>query len=153
LLNWRRSPAAAAPTPGTDPMRFFPTVAALLLAAAAVMANDDWPQYRGPHGDGLSDSHGLPTHWSETEHVRWKTAVHDKGWSSPVVLGQQVWVTTAREDGKEFFAVCLDRATGKIVHDLRLFTEDNPAFCHPFNSYASPTPVLEEGRLYAHFGS
>src|SRR5207248_6420424 len=83
----------------------------------------------------------------------WKTAIHDKGWSSPVVLGRQVWVTTARADGKEFFAVGLDRGTGKILHDLKLFTEDDPAFCHPFNSYASPTPVLEEGRLYAHFGS
>lgn len=134
-------------------MRFFPTVAALLLAAAAVTANDDWPQFRGPNGDGLSDSHGLPTHWSETQNVRWKTAIHDKGWSSPVVRGHQVWVTTARADGKEYYAVCLDRATGKIVRDLKLFAEEDPAFCHPFNSYASPTPVLEEGRLYAHFGS
>jgi outer membrane protein assembly factor BamB len=126
---------------------------ALLLVAPTISAADNWPQFRGPNGTGLSDAKGIPTHWSESENIRWKTAIHDKGWSSPVVWGNQVWVTTARADGKEFFAIGLDRSSGKIVHDLKLFTEENPAFCHAFNSYASPTPVIEEGRLYAHFGT
>jgi outer membrane protein assembly factor BamB len=69
------------------------------------------------------------------------------------VLEGRVWVTTATEDGKRFSAVALDRVTGKIVHDLVVFTEEKPAFCHPFNSYASCTPALEPGRAYVHFGT
>lgn len=127
---------------------------ALLLCAPAVAA-DNWPQYRGPNGDGLSNAKAPPTKWSETENIRWKTAIHDKGWSSPVVWKDQVWVTTAHEDGEKFYAVCLDRKTGRVIHDLHLFDEA-PApkpNIKQYNSYASPTPVIEEGRLYAHFGS
>jgi outer membrane protein assembly factor BamB len=127
-------------------------LAALLIASAALAA-DDWPQFRGPNGDGVSDAKGVPTRWSETENVRWKTAIHDKGWSSPVVWKDQVWVTTAHEKGKEFYAVCLDRKTGKVVHDLHLFSEANPVDVSQYNSYASPTPAVEAGRVYVHFGS
>lgn len=113
----------------------------------------------------------MPTQWSEKENVRWKTAVHGRGHSSPVVLGEQVWVTTADEvpdpnpgpapkggqasTMKEvtFCAVGVDRATGKVLHDLKLRREEKPLFCHAFNTYASPTPYLEDGRLYAFFGS
>jgi outer membrane protein assembly factor BamB len=95
----------------------------------------------------------LPIKWSESENVQWKTAIHGKGWSSPVVWGDQIWLTTATADGHEMFGVCVDRATGKIVHDLKIFENQKPAFCHPFNSYASPTPVIEEGRVYLHFGT
>ena len=142
------------------------------LAAVSAAADDSWPGYRGPTADGRSAAKNLVTTWSETENVRWKTAVHGKGWSSPVVLGKHVWVTTADEVPAEkapppkkgdppanpvkevsFFAVCADLGTGKIVHDVKLATEQNPAYCHPFNTYASPTPFVEEGRLYAHFGS
>jgi outer membrane protein assembly factor BamB len=134
-------------------MRYCLTLAALLAVTAVAHAGDTWPQFRGPAGDGISDAKELPTHWSETENVRWKAPVHDKGWSSPVVWGDQVWVTTAREDGHEFYALGFDRATGKLLHDVKVFEEEHPAFCHPFNSYASPTPVIEAGRLYAHFGA
>lgn len=149
---------------------------ALVLAAglAPALAADNWPQFRGPTGDGHADDAKIPTTWDEKtgENVRWKTAVHGKGWSSPVVWGNQVWMTTADEvdSGKTvkaptapgqrgsveevtFFAVCVDRKTGKVVHDVKLSHEKNPAFCIPFNSYASPTPVVEEGRVYAHFGA
>ncbi len=148
-------------------MRLRSAVAALLLASASgglrpplAGAADNWPEFRGPHGDGRADAKGVPTKWSEAENVRWKTAIHGKGWSSPVVWGDRVWLTTVDEvtKGKEvdratFFAVCVDRKTGAVVHDLKLFDETKPAFCHPFNSYASPTPALEDGRVYAHFGS
>jgi outer membrane protein assembly factor BamB len=123
-----------------------------LAFVAGGWAGENWPQFRGPNGDGLSDSTGLVTKWSETENIRWKTPIHDKGWSSPVVWGKQIWMTTAPADGKAYYAVCVDRKTGAVIHDLKLFTEENPAFCHPFNSYASPTPVIEEGRIYVHFG-
>ncbi len=123
------------------------------LVATPLIAADHWPQYRGPHGNGISDSQNVPITWSETENIRWKVPIHDKGWSSPVVWGDQIWLTTARADGKAFYAMCLDLKTGKVIHDKELFTETNPAFCHDFNSYASPTPAIEEGRVYVHFGS
>jgi outer membrane protein assembly factor BamB len=116
-------------------------------------ANDNWPEFRGPSADGHSDATGLPLHWSETENIRWKTPIHDKGWSSPVIWGNRIWLTTATADGKEMFVVCVDRDTGKVVHDIKLFEVANPAFCHPYNSYASPTPVVEANRVYVHFGS
>jgi outer membrane protein assembly factor BamB len=147
-------------------------LSALALAVSLAPGGDSWPGFRGPTADGRSDAKNVATIWGEKENLRWKTAVHGKGWSSPVVLGNQVWVTTADEVPAEkaapprkgdppanpikevsFFAVCVDRETGKVVHDIKLGTEANPAYCHPFNSYASPTPFVEEGRLYAHFGS
>jgi len=128
-------------------------VMALTPALSRLSAGENWPEFRGPTGDGHADATGLPLRWSETENIRWKTPIHDKGWSSPVIWGSQIWLTTATVDGKQLFAVCLDRETGKIVHDIKVFEVDKPAFCHPFNSYASPTPVIEQGRVYVHFGS
>ena len=125
----------------------------LLTATSAAAAAENWPQFRGPNGDGNSAETGLPISWSETEHVAWKTAIHGKGWSSPVIWDNQIWMTTAPEDGKQLFAVCVDRETGRIVHDIWVFEIDKPQYCIPLNSYASPTPVVEEGRVYVHFGA
>jgi outer membrane protein assembly factor BamB len=126
---------------------------ALFACVVAVTGGENWPQFRGPRGNGWAVAHALPVEWSETSNIRWKTAIHGKGWSSPVIWGNQIWMTTAPADGKERFAVCVDRQTGKIVHDIKVFTDEDPAFCHPYNSYASPTPVVEAGRVYVHFGS
>jgi len=95
----------------------------------------------------------VPLTWSEEKNVRWKTAVHGKAWSSPIVLENQVWMTTADEKGHELSAVALDRDSGKIVHDMKLFHVETPQYAHPFNSYASPSPVGEPGRVYLTFGS
>lgn len=137
------------------PKPIFPAVlfACTLLCAARGFADENWPQFRGPTAQGLSTATGLPLTWSETENVKWKTALHGKAWSSPVVWGGQIWVTSATEDGKELFAVALDRATGKILHDLKLFSVAEPQYADKFNSYGSPTPVIEEGRVYVTFGS
>jgi outer membrane protein assembly factor BamB len=140
-------------------MRF--ALAVLLLFPAALLADEAWPQFRGPGGKGLSPATNLPTQWSESSNIVWKTAIHDKGWSSPVVLGKQIWLTTAHSEGEDpthpdrtkFYAVCIDRDSGKIIHDIQLFDVARPAFCIAFNSYASPTPVIEEGRVYVHFGA
>jgi outer membrane protein assembly factor BamB len=129
---------------------------ALLLSAvllAGLPAHADWPQFRGPEGTGVSMARGVPLTWSETKNVKWKTAIHGRAWSSPVVLGGQVWLTTATEDGRDLFAVAVDRETGRVVHDLKLFHVEKPQYAHPFNSYASPTPVIEAGRVYVTFGS
>ncbi len=124
-----------------------------LILTADASAGENWPQFRGINGTGRSEATGLPTRWSEKENITWKTPIHDKGWSSPVIWGNQIWLTTGRADGKELFALCIDRETGKILHDCKVFDVFEPAYCHPFNSYASPTPVIEEGRVYVHFGT
>ena len=85
--------------------------------------------------------------------MKWRVDIHGKGWSSPVIWKEQIWLTTATEDGKQMYAICVDRETGRIVHDILVFENEQPRFCHPTNSYASPTPIVEEGRVYVHFGS
>ncbi len=124
-----------------------------LPSSAAAKRDLNWPQFRGPDGQGHSNATGLPTTWSETENVRWKTPIHGRGWSSTVIWGDQIWLTTATPDGKELFAVCVDLATGKITHNQKLFDVEKPQEAHTFNSYASPTPVIEQDRVYITFGS
>jgi outer membrane protein assembly factor BamB len=125
----------------------------LILLSLFVYAGDDWPQFRGPEGTGHSDARDLPLNWSETNNVVWKTPIHDRGWSSPVVYGDQIWLTTATQDGRKLYAICVNRETGRVVQDMKLFEVAQPQYAHPFNTYASPTPVIEEGRVYVTFGS
>jgi outer membrane protein assembly factor BamB len=137
-------------------MRIPMTLLAAAALTAAALAGDNWPMFRGPQNDGHSDATGLPMTWGETEYVVWKTAIHDKGWSSPVVWGDQVWMTTAKADGTQLFAVCVDRKTGEILRDIKLYEQEKQDPAHNpggKNSYASPTPAIEEGRVYIHFGS
>lgn len=124
-----------------------------LSALLVILAFAQWPQFRGPDGNGVSTATGLPVTWSETQNVLWKTPIHGRAWSSPVILGRQVWVTTATPDGKQLSALAVDKDTGRILFDLKLFDVANPQFAHSFNSYASPTPVVETGRVYVTFGS
>jgi outer membrane protein assembly factor BamB len=117
-------------------------------------ASENWPQFRGPHGDNHADDAQLPLTWGERKNIVWKTAIHDKGWSSPVIWGDQVWLTTAKADGKQLYALCIDRASGKVRHDLKMFDVEEPSeLWQRFNSFASPTPAIEEGRVYVHFGT
>ncbi len=127
--------------------------ASLFALAATSRAGENWPQFRGPTGQGIADATGLPVNWSETEHVKWKTPLKGKAWSSPVVWGAQIWVTTATEDGRQLGAIAVDRESGRMVHDLALFTVEQPQYADKFNSYGSPTPVIETGRIYVTFGS
>ncbi len=133
-------------------MRLIHFLGLTLALAAVVGASEDWPQFRGPDGQGHADATGLPRTWSETQNVKWKTAIPGEGWSSPVVLGTQVWLATALEDGKSLRAVCVDRDTGKLVHNVEVFHVAAPAPKHDLNSHASPTPVIEKGRVYFSFG-
>lgn len=123
------------------------------LFAVSGQATGHWPQFRGPDGNGQSDATELPVTFGEGERVKWKTSIHGKAWSSPVIWGRQVWLTTATEEGDQLSVVCLDRETGAVLHDKVLFRVASPQFCHKFNSYASPTPVIEDGRVYVTFGS
>lgn len=148
-----------------------------LLTAPNATGDDSWPQFRGPTGQGIARATDLPLRWSETENVVWKTPIVGRGWSSPVVLGDQIWLTTAteREASPELRketlvgnkmarqltvaqsvtlrAVCIDRNTGRTLHDVKLGVVENPPPIHSLNSFASPTAVVEQGSVYCHFGS
>lgn len=116
--------------------------------------NDTWPEFRGPSGTGRSDARGLPLEWSESKNVVWKTPIHGRGWSSPVVWGRKIWLTTATPDGKELSVLCVDRDSGAVLLDSKIFEVARPdELWRKYNSYASPTPVIEEGRVYVNFGS
>ena len=118
-----------------------------------VLAEDNWPDYLGPNQNGHTQANNLPITWSETENVTFKTEIHDRGWSSPLIWGEQIWMTTATADGHKMYAVCVDKNTGKILHDIHLFDVEEPKEINSVNSYASPTVAIEEGRVYAYFGT
>jgi len=129
-----------------------------LLCATAARA--DWADYRGPWGIGYAAAPGddkkigLPIKWSESENVKWKTPIPHKGWSSPIIMGKQIWLTTATEDGHDFFVICADTDSGKILFNEKLFHSDSPEpLGNDVNSYASPSATIEPGRVYVHFGS
>jgi outer membrane protein assembly factor BamB len=125
----------------------------LLVAVISAMTASQWTEFRGPQGTGIARDARIPERWSETENVRWKVPVHGRAWSSPVVLGQQIWLTTATPDGKQLYAMAFDKDTGKTIYDLKLFDVATPQFAHSFNTYASPSPIIEAGRVYVTFGS
>jgi outer membrane protein assembly factor BamB len=125
----------------------------LALVLLTIPLHAQWPQFRGPEGNGHASSPDLPLTWAEGKNVRWKTAIHGRAWSSPVILDGQIWMTTATPDGRQLFAVAVDRDSGKVLFDLKLFDVATPQYAHPFNSYASPSPVIEPGRVYVTFGA
>lgn len=126
----------------------------VMVLVGGLQAGENWPAYRGPQGDGLANAKNLPEKWSETENVLWKTEIPHKGWSSPVRWNDQIWCTGATDDGKKLYAYCLNLADGKIVHEILVFEVKEPQkLSNPVNGYASPTPVIEEGFVYVHFGS
>jgi outer membrane protein assembly factor BamB len=125
----------------------------LFLCLTIPILAQDWPEFRGPTGQGVSTEHGLPLIWSEIKNVRWKVAIPGKGWSSPAILGDHIWLTTATEEGKSLRAICVDRNTGAITQNVEVFRLKNLGPMSPKNSLASPTPVLEGDRVYLHFGA
>jgi outer membrane protein assembly factor BamB len=122
----------------------------LLLAAAATADAQDWPQFRGPTGQGHSPEHGIPLEWSEASHVSWKTRVPGIGWSSPVVSGGRIWMTTAVGSSLRVLAYAVD--SGREVVNVELFRRRGTE-THFKNSPASPTPVISGDRVYVHFGA
>ncbi len=113
-----------------------------------------WNQFRGPQGDGISSARDLPVEFSETKNVRWKVPVAGVGWSSPVIWGNQVWVTSGMHGGQQLLAICFDLETGKTLHRVSVFDVVKPGMeWSNQNPHASPTPFIEEGRIYVHYGS
>lgn len=144
------------------------------------VAGDDWPQFRGPGGQGDARGSVIPLTWSESENVAWIADLPGKGFSSPVVAGNRVWVTTAVEfkptaeqekeilkssrlEPKDFVrrqvagrvslrVLCFDIRNGQRIYDVEVASVESPEAIHVGNSYASPTPVINGDRLFVHFG-
>jgi outer membrane protein assembly factor BamB len=115
---------------------------------------EDWPAFRGPGGQGHSTETGLPLEWSETRNVAWKVGVPGRGWSSPVVSGGRVWLTTATEaGGGSLRLLSFDAATGRPVTDTELFRVRGSRAPNVKNSRASPTPIVDGDRVFVHFGA
>src|SRR5262245_47868862 len=132
--------------------RFLP----LLLALTALAARaEDWPQFRGPTGQGHSSESNLPLEWSESRNVKWKTPVPGLGWSSPVVAGGRVWLTAAvrERNATSLRLIAYDVETGREVVNGEVFRIANAVLLNPKNSLASPTAIVEGDRVYVHFGA
>jgi len=150
----------------------------LLATTAVALPATEWPQFRGPSGQGQATCAGWPLRWSEQENIAWKVPISGRGWSSPVVSGDQVWLTTAldtpasAEVAKRVLerkgegvpspqvashvtlkAICVSLSSGRVLRDVTLLEFAEPMVICAANSYASPTPVLDAGRLYCDFGT
>ena len=154
---------------------FFIILFAYFADLASIKA--DWLQWRGPMGQGIADQSKVPIEWSETKNIAWRAQLPGRGWSSPLIVGNQVWVTTAHEtiaseeQSKErlkantgsqplivlselrIHAICIDKETGEIIKDIEVLRKKDPQWIHKTNSYASPTPIIEDGRMYIQKGS
>ena len=151
----------------------------LCLMVTAGMAGADpatnWPQFRGPGGNGVAEGNALPDHWSATENIAWKTDIPGKGWSSPIVWGNRVFLTSVINTGQseapkkglyfggerkdlpnaphQWVVYALDLETGKVVWEKKVHEGTPAGPLHVKNSYASETPVTDGERVYALFGN
>jgi outer membrane protein assembly factor BamB len=131
----------------------FLVLAIFICSGLFAQTTENWTHLRGSQLNGHSQSKNAPVNWSETSNILWKTEIRGTAWSSPVVFGDQVWVSSATTDGKELFAVCTDFNSGKILKELMLFKPDSVQHIHPTNSYATSTPCIEQDFVYMHFGT
>lgn len=112
---------------------------------------ENWPQFRGPTGQGLSKEKNLPLHWSAGENVVWKTEIAGESWSSPIIWGDRVFVTTATDSGETCRVISLDRRSGKVLWNKEIFKQILRRK-EGRNTYATPTPATNGERVYACFG-
>ena len=152
-----------------------------LLVPCSLLAADSWPQFRGPGGDGIAQGQTIPTEFSESDGVTWKTDLPGLAWSSPVVWDGTIWLTTAIErvpteeekvellkkngiEERKFKQLSIAKSidlklmavslkTGSIKKTIDLTSIESPDAIHSLNSYASPTPVIDDQHIYCHFGT
>jgi outer membrane protein assembly factor BamB len=127
---------------------------AVTIALTTTLASAQWPEFRGPTGQGHSTDTNLPLEWSETRNVRWKTPIPGRGWSSPAIADGRIWVTTAVDaDGTSLRALAFDLESGSRGGQRRSVSRQATGAGNPKNSRASPTPIVEADRVYVHFGA
>ena len=148
-----------------------------LLLPALLSGAESWPQWRGPAANGHAGKAGYPSEWSAKKNIAWKSVLPGRGHSSPVHDGDTIWVTTAIEtaaseaEKKERLkankglptvtvlsevslrALRIDPKSGKVLKNVEVLSKKQPQWVHKLNSYASPTPVIEDGKVYFHFGA
>ena len=136
--------------------------ALVALTVPTIATAADFSQFRGPAGDGHAQASGLPITWNATDHVTWQVPIAGKGWSSPIVVGSHLYLTTAvakeggGQDDQSLRAICLDIKTGKMVWNQEVFDGNHVStsgLLHSKNSHASPTPISDGKKLYVHFGT
>lgn len=113
----------------------------------------NWTHFRGSNLDGISTEINPPIKWNDSMNIAWKTKIDGRGWSSPVIYGNQVWITSASDDGKQMFGNCIDFKTGKEIFRLKVIEPANIYPKHEMNTYATPTPCIEAGFVYLHYGT
>lgn len=155
MRHARRREAARLPTLGV--------LAILIVCSITARAAQapEWPQFRGPDGQGHAQARGVPLEWSDSHGVRWKVPIEGQGWSSPVLANGRVWLTTSVEvppSGRERPALSLraqafDAESGARVVDVEVFRLERPRPLNPKNTFASATPVVDGERVYVHFGA
>ena len=129
-------------------------IPAFLICGSVVAAAEDWPQFRGPGGQGQSSEVGLPIQWGESKNVAWKVPVPGRGWSSPVVARGRVWLTTATplrqgSGGQALRLMAFELETGRPAVDVEVFRLRSAELQNAKNSHASPTPILDGERSSA----
>ena len=147
-------------------MRTSITATVLVLAISAASGRqssaEDWPEFRGPSANGHSTAVGLPVKWSIDQNVVWKRAIDGLAWSSPIVLGDRIYLTTSVPDGEELGpeqslrTLCLDAESGAVQWDVEVFKQSKSAPArdkvHKKNSHASATPITDGKHLFVHYG-
>ena len=143
-------------------MRFLIYNSFIFAFLSVFISAKEWTKFRGPTGDGHVTVKSIPLKWSDTENVKWKVSVPGKGWSSPVISKGKIYLTSAVAEGdnqdaadvhRELRVICYDSSDGKEIWDTKVF-EQKPLKrpIHHKNSHASPTPIIEDGKVYVHFG-
>ena len=127
----------------------------LVIIPSISLAQDEaiWPQFRGPNADGISTATDVPVEWSEEKNITWKIAVPGLGWSSPSIVGNEIWLTTAIDDGTSLRVLCYDRTTGKEIHNVEVIRLEEEGRIHKKNSHASPTPYIDGDRVFVQYGA
>lgn len=139
-------------------MKFpYSIIGSAILAGGFQLLAEDWPEFRGPSGQGISEAAHLPLQWSQTSNVVWKAAIPGRGWSSPAVRDGRIFLTAAvpseQGGGQSLRTLCLRAADGSLEWDVEIFRQGSGApGIHAKNSHASPTPIAEAGRVHVHFG-
>ncbi|MBM3457694.1 MAG: hypothetical protein FJX77_04085, partial [Armatimonadetes bacterium] len=167
MLQRNYSPVRSAPRPRPRcSLRSGPTFArllggVLLLAAGVAAAEPVWDQFRGPRAQGHTSARGLPVEWSQTRNVLWRTPLPGQAWSSPILAEGKVFLTNAvplteadPARGVSLRVLALEARSGALLWDKEVLQQRDPEALHKHgkNSQASPTPIYEAGRIYAHFG-
>jgi outer membrane protein assembly factor BamB len=142
----------------SKPIRLTIIIIVFGLVRLSAAAADEWPQFRGPTGQGLSTATNVPLEWSATSNIAWQTRIPGTGWSSPVLSRDRLYLTTAVRASDDspvsLRALCVSAPDGKILWDVEVFhpNEADTKARHQKNSLASPTPIVRGDRLYVHFG-